>query len=298
MKPSRIGAGAALGLAIGLSLVAPPPALVAEQAVPRPVTRPAAADTDDPEFATFVRQATTKPEFLSPLVDHLPRKAGVPTPKDILGYHIGTEKKLTYTTDQYRFYRALEKALPGRIRTMNIGTTEEGREILVVFISSEANLKNLEVNRGNLKRLADPRGLSEAEAMKLAAATKPHYHISAGLHSAETNPPESVMELGYRLAVSEEPYIRQIRDNVIVSITPTTDVDGRDRYVDWYYAYKVDEAYDGGENFGGPPYWGKYVFHDNNRDINYGVDSLRVHLNWYLNWVPPIWHDVHEAQTL
>jgi hypothetical protein len=40
------------------------------------------------------------------------------------------------------------------------------------------------------------------------------------------------------------------------------------------------------------------VFHDNNRDINYGVDSLRVHLNWYLNWVPPIWHDVHEAQTL
>ena len=40
------------------------------------------------------------------------------------------------------------------------------------------------------------------------------------------------------------------------------------------------------------------MFHDNNRDINYGVDSLRAHLNWYLNWVPPIWHDVHEAQTL
>ena len=106
------------------------------------------------------------------------------------------------------------------------------------------------------------------------------------------------MELAYRLAVSEEPYIKQIRDNVIVSITGATDVDGRDRYVDWYYAYKIDELYDGGENFGGPPYWGKYVFHDNNRDINYGVDSLRAHLNWYLNWVPPIWHDLHEAQTL
>ena len=107
-----------------------------------------------------------------------------------------------------------------------------------------------------------------------------------------------MIELAYRLAVSEEPYIKQIRDNVIVSITGVTDVDGRDRYVDWYYAYKIDELYDGGENYGGPPYWGKYVFHDNNRDINYGVDSLRVHLNWYLNWVPPIWHDVHEAQTL
>ncbi|HVG86059.1 MAG TPA: M14 family zinc carboxypeptidase, partial [Vicinamibacterales bacterium] len=186
----------------------------------------------------------------------------------------------------------------GRVRTLTIGRTEEGRDILVAFVSSEANIKNLEANRRNLKRLSDPRGLSEAEAMALVSSTRPHYHITAGLHSAETNPPESVMELGYRLAVSEEPYIRQIRDQVIVSITPSTDVDGRDRYVDWYYAYKIDEAYDGGENFGGPPYWGKYVFHDNNRDINYGVDSLRAHLSWYLEWVPPIWHDVHEAQTL
>ncbi len=111
---------------------------------------------------------------------------------------------------------------------------------------------------------------------QLIATTKPHYHISAGLHSGETNPPEAVIELAYRLAVSDEPYIKQIRDNVIVSITGATDVDGRDRYVDWYYAYKIDEHYDGGENYGGPPYWGKYVFHDNNRDINYGVDSLRV----------------------
>jgi hypothetical protein len=259
------------------------------------VTPAAAVDQD---FADFVKKATTKPEFLSPLVDHLPKKAGVPSPKDVLGYHIGTEKKLTYVADQQRYFRALEKALPQRFKTEVVAKTEEGRDIMVVFISSEANLKNLETNRQNLKKLADPRGLTEAQARQLISATKPHYHITAGLHSGETNPPEAVIELAYRLAVSEEPYIKAIRDNVIVSITGATDVDGRDRYVDWYYAYKIDEPYDGGENFGGPPYWGKYVFHDNNRDINYGVDSLRAHLNWYLNWVPPIWHDVHEAQTL
>lgn len=253
---------------------------------------------DDADFAEFVKKATTKPEFLSPLVDHLPKRAGVPTPKDVLGYHIGTEKKLTYVADQQRYFRALEKALPGRVKTEVTAKTEEGRDIMVLYVSSEANIKNLEVNRQNTKKIADPRGLTDAEVQRLIATTKPHYHISAGLHSAETNPPEAVIELAYRLAVSEEPYIKQIRDNVIVSITGTTDVDGRDRYVDWYYAYKIDEAYDGGENYGGPPYWGKYVFHDNNRDINYGVDSLRAHLNWYLNWVPPIWHDLHEAQTL
>jgi hypothetical protein len=280
-----------------LAIAASPAVESALSAQSRPVTKAAVAE-NDADFAEFVKKATTKPEFLSPLVDHLPTKAGVPTPKDILGYHIGTEKKLTYVAEQQRYFRALEKALPGRFKTEVVAKTEEGRDIMVVYISSEANLKNLETNRQNTRKLADPRGLTDAQVQQLIATTKPHYHVSAGLHSAETNPPEAVMELAYRLAVSEEPYIRQIRDNVIVSITGATDVDGRDRYVDWYYAYKVDELYDGGENYGGPPYWGKYVFHDNNRDINYGVDSLRAHLTWYLNWVPPIWHDLHEAQTL
>ncbi|HYE88028.1 MAG TPA: M14 family zinc carboxypeptidase [Vicinamibacterales bacterium] len=261
-------------------------------------SKPSGTLQNDPDFAEFVKKATTKPEFLSPLVDHLPKKAGVPSPKDVLGYHIGTEKRLTYVADQQRYFRALEKALPGRVRTEVVGKTEEGRDIMVLFVSSEANIKNLEANRQNMRKIADPRGLTDAQVQQLIASTKPHYHISAGLHSGETNPPEAVIELAYRLAVSDEPYINQIRDHVVVSIMGATDVDGRDRYVDWYYAYKIDELYDGGENYGGPPYWGKYVFHDNNRDINYGVDSLRVHLNWYLNWVPPIWHDVHEAQTL
>lgn len=294
---NRTARGSRPYIFVGALLLAVGTTIVAQQAPPGQ-SGVGTAVADDVEFARLVKEWTTKPEFMSPLVDHLPRKAGIPTPQDILGYYIGAPKKLTYTADQQRYFRELEKALPGRVKTMVVGRTEEGRDILVGFVSSEANLQNLEANRQNLRKLADPRGLGEADVQKLLASTKPHYHISAGLHSGETSPPESVLELGYRLAVSEEPYIRQIRDNVIVSIAPTTDLDGRDRAVDWYYAYKIDEAAEGGENFGGPPYWGKYVFHDNNRDINYGVDSLRAHLNWYLNWVPPIWHDLHEAQTL
>jgi Zinc carboxypeptidase len=257
--------------------------------------RQAPAEQYDPDFARAVKEWTTKPEFLSPLVDHLPVRQGVPQPKDVLGYHIGAPKKLTSVADQQRYFRALEQALPGRVKTMVAGKTEEGRDIMVVFVSSDANIQNLEANRQNMRKLADPRNLTEAQAKQIVAATKPHYHISAGLHSTEYSPPETVMELAYRLAVSEEPYISQIRDQVIVSISPSTDVDGRERAVDWYNAYKIHEPYDSSENFGGPPYWGKYIFHDNNRDINYGVDSLRVHLNWYLNYVPPIWHDLHES---
>ena len=66
----------------------------------------------DDDFAKSVKEWTTRPEFISPLVDHLPKAQGVPTPKDILGYHIGQPKKLTYTTDLYRYYRALAAASP------------------------------------------------------------------------------------------------------------------------------------------------------------------------------------------
>src|SRR5688572_32797050 len=119
-------------------------ALISSSAVPQ-AQKPVVSD--DAEFAEFVRKATTRPEFLSPLVDHLPKKAGVPAPKDILGYHIGTEKKLTYVADQQKYFRALEKALPLRFKTEVVAQTEEGRDIMVVYVSSEANIKHLHTNR-------------------------------------------------------------------------------------------------------------------------------------------------------
>ncbi len=68
------------------------------------------------------------------------------------------------------------------------------------------------------------------------------YHVMGGLHSAETGPSEMLMELAYRLATEDTPLIKKIRDNVIVSITPAAEPDGRDRYVDWYYKYKINDT--------------------------------------------------------
>ena len=48
----------------------------------------------------------------------------------------------------------------------------------------------------------------------------------------------------------------------------------------------------------GVPYWGKYVFHDNNRDINLSQVSMRAITDWYFTAHPPIMHDLHESQPL
>jgi hypothetical protein len=248
----------------------------------------------DPDFARSVHEWTTKPEFISPLVDHLPKSSTVPSPNTVLGHHIGAPKKLAYYEDIVKYFQALAASSP-RVKLVNIGKTEEGREGIVAFIGSEDSIKNLDTYRGYLAQLADPRRIGDADAREIIRKAKPIYHVMGGLHSGETGPSEMLMELAYRLVTEDTPIIRNIRDHLIVSILPAADPDGRDRYTDWYYRYKINEKGED-DNLGGPPYWGKYIFHDDNRDINYSQMPMRNLLKWYLEWHPPIMHELHESQ--
>ncbi|HEY2850619.1 MAG TPA: M14 family zinc carboxypeptidase [Gemmatimonadaceae bacterium] len=270
----------------------------------------------DAEFARLYKEWTGEAKYGSPLVDHLPLVAGIPTPKSVLGYYIGAPAKLTYYADILKYYRALAKASP-RVKIETIGKSDEGRELVVIWISSEENIKNLAQNRANLAKVADPRGMSEAQVRAVMAKTKPDYHFMGGLHSGETGPSEMLMELAYRLVTETSPMITQIRNNVYVSITPAADPDGRDRNLDWFYrgletatadsiarggkpipADSVNILGGGGRGAGQLPYWGKYVYHDNNRDINLSQMSMRAITDWYFTAHPPIMHDLHEAEPL
>lgn len=265
----------------------------AQLAVAPGSTAAAASQINDEDFARSVKLWTTRPEFVGPLVGHLPKLAGIPSPKDVLGYHIGTPKKLTRVSDIGRYYRALAAASP-RVKLLPAGTTDEGRECLIIAISDEDSIRDLERHRALLARLADPRGLTSEAAEQVIGEAKPIYMFFGGLHSGETGPPEMLMELAYRLAVEDSPLFKQIRRNLIVMLSAVAEPDGRDRYVDWYYRHKLTEETEA-DRVAGPPYWGKYVFHDNNRDINYSQVTMRNWLNFYLQWHPPIIHDLHES---
>src|ERR1041384_4995941 len=115
---------------------------------------------DDPDFARAVKEWTTRPEFSSPLVDHLPKVAGIPSPKDILGHHIGEPKKLTYYDDIVKYYRALAAATP-RVKVISIGKSNENRDLVVVFVGADESIRNLETYRGYLGQLADPRKITD-----------------------------------------------------------------------------------------------------------------------------------------
>ena len=247
----------------------------------------------DEAYTKKIREYTTEGFFLSPLVDYLPASKDVPTPAAVLGDVAGAPGKLPYNADVSRYMRMLEKASP-RVRVRSIGTSEEGREMISVTIASEALIASLDENRSRLAKLADPRtiGLDDAQADKLVAASTPVYYITGTIHSPETGAPTALMELAYRLAVDESPYVTDIRDHVITVITPVVETDGRDRQVDiynWHLAHP---------NQNWPPlvYWGKYVAHDNNRDaMALTLKLTRNVLNEYLFQKATLLHDLHES---
>jgi hypothetical protein len=280
----------ALAVLLLATAVAAP--LAAQTRVPAEL-KPSPDQPQDADATARIRKYTTAPEFNSRLTDYLPASATVPSPGAVLGDVAGAPGILPYTADVNRYFRMLAAASP-RVRVVSIGTSEEGRERIAVAVSSEANLEQQKENDARLAQLADPRllKLDDKRAEPLIAASVPVYYITGTIHSPETGAPTALMELAYRLAVDESPYIRSIREHVITLITPVVEVDGRDRMVDvyrWHLAHPKAN----------PPrlvYWGHYVAHDNNRDaMGMTLSLTRQVLDTYLGWHAQVLHDLHES---
>jgi hypothetical protein len=272
----------AVVLALGASLVS---ARAYAQAAPQQI---------DQAYTAKIKEYLQDPRITTELVDHLPASPTVPTPLKVLGRIIGTPGELAYAEDIYKYLEAVAHASP-RVTMWKIGKTEEGRDMVAVAIADEATIKQLDKYKATLAALTDPRKTSDEQARRLIAAGKPIYWITSGMHSPETGGPEMLMELTYRLAVEETPFVQAIRNNVITMITPVIEVDGRDKEVDTYY-YNKKRPKDAQRL----PlmYWGKYVAHDNNRDgMGQFLKLTQNTMRFFLEWHPTVLHDLHEAQS-
>ncbi len=247
----------------------------------------------DQSYTDKIKQYTTEPYFNSPLTDYLPASKTVPTPAKVLGDVSGAPGILPYAEDVYKYFRLLEKSTP-RVKVFTIGHTEEGREMIAAAIGDESLLAKLPENDARLAKLADPRtiNMDDAKAAELVKQSFPIYYITGTIHSPETGAPTALMELAYRLAVDNSPYIQYIRSHMVVLITPVVEVDGRDRMVDiykWHLAHP-------GEKWPHLAYWGHYVSHDNNRDaMGMTLDLTRNVLDTYLKFHAQVLHDLHES---
>ena len=279
------------GALLGLAAV-----LAAAGAAPSAQSPSAAKQKIDAEYTAKIKEHLQDPRISTELVDHLPASDSVPSPLKFFSRIVGTPGELTYAKDIHRYYEALDKA-SDRVSTWRIGKTEEGRDMVLLAVADEATIRQIDRFKGAVASLGDPRRTTEQQAQQLIRTAKPIYWITSGMHSTENGGPEMLIELAYRLAVQETPFVQTIRSNLITLITPVIEVDGREKQVDTYYFNKKRRA--AGEQQLLPlMYWGKYVAHDNNRDGMGQFLALTRHVTrTFLEWKPTVMHDLHEQST-
>jgi hypothetical protein len=257
-----------------------------------------APDTPEPGSIEAIAAATTDARYVSPWVAYIPQSSTVPSPMSFLGRIPGAPGELAGTTKAYAYCRALAAASP-RVRVFTIGHSEEGREIMMLAIADEDGIRDLERLKAATAALADPRRTDDDAAEKLIQSSRPIYYFNAALHSDETGSTEAMLELAYRLAVSEQPMIQSIRQRLVVLINPVSNPDGRDKMVDWFYRYLKGKTDRASLPRMSPPYWSKYAFVDINRDTHQQThETTRSVHRMFHEWHPTVVHDLHEGSPL
>jgi len=220
----------------------------------------------------------------------------VQSPKDYLGYELGSE--YTLYADVLSYLRAISSQ-SNRVSIYSYGKTHEGRPLEYLVITGKKNLSKLEDLRQNNLRLADPRGISATNASKIIKENPGIYWLSYNVHGNEASSTEAVMQVAYRLAAANDLETKNILDNSVVILFPCLNPDGRDRYVYWYksaqsnilntdqYDYEHDEPWPGGRT--------NHYWFDLNRDWVWMVHpESKGRIEVYQKWLPQIHVDYHE----
>ena len=229
--------------------------------------------------------------MLAAMLAGLMANAQVPKPADVFGFEPGADYKLANTKMLMDYYQRLDKA-SNRVQMTTIGKSVLGKPLLLLMVSSEANLKQLERWRSVSEQLSRAR-IDDAQARQLAATGKAIVWIDAGMHASEVASAQMMPELAYRMATEESSEMKKIRDQVVALLMVEMNPDGLDIVADWYR-----------QNLGTPfettqPPWlyHHYVGHDNNRDwfTNNMPETKAVSNVLYNQWYPQIVYNHHQT---
>ncbi len=215
----------------------------------------------------------------------------VPQPSDVFGFQVGADYKLADYDQMLNYYEQLDQA-SDRVKKVTIGESVLGRPLILLFISSEENMQQLEKYRSISEKLSRAR-ISNEEAEKLSQEGKAVIWIDGGMHSTELAHGQMTSELAYKIATEETPEMQKIRDNVITLLMPVMNPDGLDIVASWY-RQNLDTPF---ETTSPPWLYHHYVGHDNNRDwfMNNMPETYHVNEVLYNEWYPQIVYNHHQT---
>jgi len=219
---------------------------------------------------------------------------GLQSPEQYLGYKIGTRYTRHHRIVDY--FRAVAQAKPDMVKLVKYGETNEGRELVLAFISDPANMAKLESIRSNNMKLA---GLDADKSAGSTDNAPGIVWLSYNVHGNETSSSEAALLTLYALVDPANNQTKEWLKNTVVVMDPCINPDGRDRYVNWFNSvvgkqYNAEpisrehiEPWPGGRS-------NHYNF-DLNRDWAWQTQvESRQRVKQYNAWMPQVHVDFHE----
>jgi hypothetical protein len=218
----------------------------------------------------------------------------IPTPESVLGFVPGEERRLADWEQVLTYLKALDAA-SDRVSVEEVGRTTQGRPFILVTVTSAANHARLEEIRAANARLADPRGLGDAEAERVVRDGKAIVAMAFSIHSTEVGGTLASLRLLHHLASGDDDRVRAMLDATVLLVLPSHNPDGTDLVAEWYRR-QLGTPFEGTAP---PVLYHPYVGHDNNRDwYTFTQQETQLTVRYlYHRWHPQIVHDVHQMGT-
>jgi hypothetical protein len=243
----------------------------------------------------FAVQLAAAPAELAPGAVYDPT---IPTIKQVLGHDYG--ERITTPEEIPVYLRALNQAAPERTRLTEYARTWEGRPLWLFVIASPARLAALDSVKADLRRLADPRGLSPGDGDRLVRSLPAVTWLMHGVHGDEISSSDAALAEAYHLlAAQNDADVDLVRRESIVVIDPMQNPDGRARFIvnnllggaaspdSNPSAAEHDQPWPGGRS-------NHYLF-DMNRDwFSQSQPETRGRTAAMLEWYPHVVVDLHE----
>ena len=219
--------------------------------------------------------------------------AQVQSPDQFLGYKLGSRYTPHYKVVNY--FRHVAQANPSMVKLEQYGETNEGRPLLLAFVSNASNISNLENIRLNNLRLA---GLA-ADKTAGSESAPVIVWLSYNVHGNETSSTEAAMLTIWELVNPDNSRTKEWLKNTVVLIDPCINPDGRDRYVNWFnsvvgkvanpqpFPREHSEPWPGGRP--------NHYYFDLNRDWAWQTQvETQQRIVKYNQWLPQVHVDFHE----
>ena len=222
-------------------------------------------------------------------------RAEVPRPQSILRFDVG-DFHTTYAQME-QVINAIAKAAPDRVKIYDIGTTNEYRMQHIVAISSPENMARIDRIKSNIAKLTDSRTTKAAEANQIIQNTPAIAWMAYTIHGNESASFETMMQVVYQLAASNEPQTLDILNDCVTLIVTGENPDGHERFATWYNSVAVGDPNNNALEHREPwTIWGRYNHYrfDLNRDNIAATQKETKNMQKaFLEWNPQVSVDHH-----